>query len=88
MIDSNKKVKKVVTYYEDGTVSEWSPSDTPPYMPSIPLNPSPWPMWDNPNVFAKHTCSKCGLILDPVMSYCCSHGDCPCGMGPIMCKAD
>jgi hypothetical protein len=86
MMNSQKKIRKVVTYYEDGTSSEWSPNDPIPKMPSIPLNPTPFPKWDNPNIFPKPTCTKCGIVLEPVMGYCCPHGDCPCGMGPIMCQ--
>lgn len=33
----------------------------------------------------KITCSKCGLVMDGPMGYCCSHRDCPCGMGPVWC---
>ena len=32
-------------------------------------------------------CTKCGLQLDKVMSYCCSQPDCPTGLGPVMCDA-
>lgn len=28
-------------------------------------------------------CSKCGLLMDGPMGYCCPHADCPCGMGPV-----
>lgn len=34
----------------------------------------------------KPTCSKCGLVLEGVMSYSCPHNECPTGMGPVMCS--
>ena len=30
-------------------------------------------------------CSKCGLVMDGPMGYCCPHRDCPTGMGPVWC---
>jgi hypothetical protein len=30
-------------------------------------------------------CPKCGLVLSGAMSYSCPHGDCPTGLGPVMC---
>jgi DNA repair exonuclease SbcCD ATPase subunit len=32
-----------------------------------------------------NVCPTCGLRLDNVMSYCCSHIDCPTGLGPVRC---
>lgn len=83
MNHSNKRILKVITYYSDGTSSEWSPTDTVPHTPSYPLNPSPWPQWNAPI-----RCTKCGIVLENAMCYSCNHGDCPVGMGPVMCKVD
>jgi hypothetical protein len=38
-----------------------------------------------PTIHTKPTCSKCGLVLDKVMSYSCPHMECPTGMGPTVC---
>lgn len=54
---------------------------TQPYQPfGIPIppitQPFQWPV---------DSCTKCGLKLDKVMSYCCSVPNCPTGLGPVMC---
>ncbi len=49
--------------------------------PSLPVLP-PTPFTDST---AK--CGKCGITLSPVMSYCCSRGDCPCGLGGFSCTS-
>lgn len=36
-----KKIVKIVTFYEDGTFTESTPS---PYMPTVPYVPNPLPM--------------------------------------------
>ena len=71
----NKKIVKIITFYEDGTFSESVPYTSP--MPSIP--PTPFQ--------STSICTKCGLKLDKVMGYVCSMPDCPTGLGPIMCNA-
>jgi len=48
--------------------------------PSLPILP-PTPFTDTT---AK--CGKCGITLSPVMSYCCSRADCPCGLGGFSCE--
>jgi hypothetical protein len=56
---------------------------TQPYQPfGIPL--------PNPNTYQWPTnhCTKCGLQLDKVMSYCCPQPNCPTGLGPVMCTTD
>ena len=46
-----------------------------PYTPSQPINP-----------ISKVThCSTCGIKFEGVMGYVCNRGDCPSGMGPVMC---
>jgi len=45
----------------------------PPYRPTDPNAP-----------IAK--CGQCGILLYKVMGYACPHGNCPCGLGPIMCQ--
>ena len=47
------------------------PPLVPGVIPSIPIN--------------SNKCSKCGLIMNGPMGYCCPHRDCPCGMGPVWC---
>ena len=32
------------------------------------------------------TCSKCGLILDGIMGYCCPQPQCPTGLGGSWCS--
>lgn len=76
-----KYITKIVTFYSDGTFTESLPTSYGP-MPSWPS----WPYPNNPTV--KPMCSKCGLVLESAMSYCCPNGDCPCGMGPAMCSTN
>lgn len=46
-----------------------------PFGPIHPVNP-----------LQRNTqCSKCGIKLEGLMGYCCPRGDCPTGMGPVMC---
>lgn len=35
--------------------------------------------------YMENRCTKCGIKLNTVMSYCCPQTDCPCGMGPVSC---
>lgn len=53
-------------------------------------------MWNQPRTYPQPMmpivtnppeikCSKCGIKLEGVMGYCCPRGDCPTGMGPVMC---
>lgn len=44
-----KKITKIVTFYDDGTFTEFTPSlyMPQPYIPPAPLNPSPYP-WTAP----------------------------------------
>lgn len=46
---------------------------TPPITPIFPSVPIP------------RNCSKCGIELTGVMSYCCPKADCPTGLGSPMC---
>ena len=53
---------------------------------STPMGPIP--TWGVPTPFPNISdwnpkCSKCGLIMNGPMGYCCPHKDCPCGMGPV-----
>lgn len=50
----------------------FGPIDQKPFMPIV----------TNPPVIK---CSTCGIKLEGVMGYCCPRGDCPTGMGPVMC---
>lgn len=48
----------------------------------VPTPPIPWNQGQS---YGPAQCGKCGLKLSGVMSYCCPNGDCPCGLGPVMC---
>lgn len=37
-----------------------------------------------PTLAPRTTCPKCGITLEPVMSYSCPYIDCPTGMGPTI----
>ncbi|WP_143328290.1 hypothetical protein [Caballeronia pedi] len=39
-----------------------------------------------PNLGEQH-CPKCGITLAPVMGYVCGRGDCPTGLGGMICVA-
>lgn len=47
------------------------------FQPSI----LPYPAPIDP-ISPAQTCSTCGIRLDGVMGYVCTHRDCPTGMGP------
>ncbi len=74
-----RKVVKIVTFYDDGTFTESTPSAPHSAMPSIPLNPSPF----NPS-----NCSKCGLKLEQTMGYVCTNYPCPTGLGGAWCSSN
>lgn len=59
----------------------------PPLAPQpIPIpSPQPFPTFPDPIISEGTTCTKCGMVWKGVMGYCCPHGDCPMGAGPIMC---
>ena len=54
-----KKITKIVTFYDDGTFTESTPSPgympTQPYIPPAPLVPNPYtwpqPYWPNPPLY-------------------------------------
>lgn len=55
-----------------------------PFGPTVPNMPQVIPSIPNPiPAMSPNKCSKCGLVMDGPMGYCCPHRDCPCGMGPI-----
>lgn len=72
-----KKIIKIVTFYDDGTFTESTPSAPYSAMPYVPLNPST--AWD-----LSH-CAKCGIKLESAMGYVCNNNPCPCGMGGVTC---
>ena len=79
-----KKIIKIITFYEDGTFSESTPSAPFSPMPSTPLTPPyPWPEIKE----SVKVCTKCGLKLDGPMGYVCSNYPCPCGLGGAWCAS-
>ena len=67
----NLATKRLIIEKEDKPVLPWTP-----LLPNtIPIRPD--------EIVSK--CSKCGMDIYRVMSYTCSHMDCPTGMGPVMC---
>ena len=92
-----KKIVKIITFYEDGTFSESTPSAPFSPMPSAPLtSPYPWPYNNedvkvpyDPNKIpkweAKNRCEKCGLKIEGIMGYVCTNNPCPCGLGGAWC---
>lgn len=50
-------------------------------VPVIPPNDTP-PYPNNNDV--KAICGQCGIEILKVMGYCCSHSNCPTGMGPTI----
>ena len=82
-----KKIVKIITFYEDGTFSESTPSAPFSPMPSapypwkiddvkVPYDPNKIPKWE-----AKNRCEKCGLKIEGIMGYVCTNYPCPCGLG-------
>ncbi|TCG09347.1 hypothetical protein BZM27_05975 [Paraburkholderia steynii] len=62
----------------------YGPLDRTPTLPGWPMDPKPFePVFPLPG--AMPTCGKCGITLSPVMGYCCSRTDCPCGLGGVTC---
>ncbi|MGF6837050.1 hypothetical protein QF001_000917 [Paraburkholderia youngii] len=55
----------------------------------IPAQPSIAPQYPfipvQPITRSQIKCGKCGINLTDVMSYCCPHADCPCGLGGFSC---
>lgn len=51
-------------------------------VPAIPDFPPQYPI---PKFEEKRTCPTCGITLEQVMGYVCSHQNCPTGLGPIVC---
>ncbi len=80
-----KKIIKIVTFYDDGTFSESTPSAPYSPMPSTPapFTPTPMPQW---NPVSK--CSKCGIELKGAMGYVCNNYPCPTGLGGSWCNAN
>jgi hypothetical protein len=75
----SKKIVKIVVHYSDGSVEDMTTDS--PFQPSQPTYPIP-PHFPG---YPISKCSKCGIELKGVMGYCCSHRDCPTGMGPTVC---
>jgi hypothetical protein len=44
-----------------------------------------WPTQTSAPDGAIAVCGVCGLRIMPVMGYVCTRGDCPTGLGPVMC---
>ena len=73
-----KKIVKIVTFYDDGTFTESTPS--------APYNPMPTSPYTFPMVDTKPTCPKCGLVFEGTMGYVCSQPKCPTGLGGAWCS--
>lgn len=82
-----RKIVKIVTFYDDGTFTESTPS---PYMPTTPMTPYkgefPWTPDNTPKWNEVSKCSKCGIELKGAMGYVCTNYPCPCGLGGAWCS--
>lgn len=85
-----RKLIKTINYYDDGSYEETNYFQA----PEAPKDPwhNPWEIkplnpWEiiPPNItdLYNNSCSKCGLKLESVMSYCCSQSMCPSGLGSV-----
>ena len=72
ILDELRKINERLDRIEKAN-KPFGPYTPPPNLP--PFNPRP----------IVKNCPTCGIKLEGVMGYCCPRGDCPTGMGPVMC---
>lgn len=71
-----RKVTKVITFYDDGSFDEI-------HQIQDPITQQPFPKLYPDYIPKDPQCSSCGLSLKGVMGYCCPQPYCPCGLGGV-----